>query len=113
MTRFRGLPRSLRVGLIALALVAGFAGYVWAQGVGIFSRSPCSALTSPVVGQTFCFDQTNNGLSVYTGSWLPLIGTGPSNNVIVDATSVRVTATSFQLNSSMTLANNLYYAGLT
>src|SRR5439155_11684682 len=68
MARLRGLPRSLRVGLIALALVAGVAGYVWAQGVGIFSRSLCTSLTSPVAGQTFCFEQSTNTLKFYTGA---------------------------------------------
>src|SRR5438132_902762 len=68
MARLRGLPRSLRVGLIALALVAGVAGYVWAQGVGIFSRNLCTSLTSPVAGQTFCFEQSTNTLKFYTGA---------------------------------------------
>src|SRR5947209_674311 len=45
---------------------------VHAQGVGIFSRPDCTAITSPVVGQTFCFDQTANKLKVWNGTvWLP------------------------------------------
>lgn len=72
MTRFRRLPRSIRTGLIVLALLAGFAGYVWAQGVGIFSRTLCTSLTAPVSGQTVCFDQTANAWKVLTpgGVWV-------------------------------------------
>jgi hypothetical protein len=42
----------------------------WAQGVGIFSRATCneSNLTGPVVGQTWCFDQTAQKLTVWNGS---------------------------------------------
>lgn len=59
----------------------------WAQGVGIFSRQSCTTITNPVVGQTFCFDQSTNGLSLYTSSgWLPVVGMGVQNLIIASST---------------------------
>src|SRR5882724_10040729 len=71
MTRLRRLPRSIRLSLILAALGLGVVTYAWAQGVGIFSRAVCTTLTAPVVGQTFCFDQTANVLKYWDGtSWI-------------------------------------------
>src|SRR5437660_2042653 len=88
MARFRGLPRSLRLGFLALALLGGLTTYVWAQGVGIFSRSLCTSLTSPVAGQTFCFEQSTNTLKFYTGAatapWVNITATESSVNNVRD-----------------------------
>lgn len=39
-----------------------------AQGVGILQRASCDTITSPVTGQTWCFDQTARVLKVWNGS---------------------------------------------
>src|SRR5437899_10374708 len=56
-----------------------------AQGVGIYQRSDCTVITAPVTGQTWCFDQTQQALKVWTGSAFAtavLVNTaGPSTTV--------------------------------
>lgn len=65
--------RVLAAGACSALVLA--AALVYAQGVGIFSRSVCTQITSPVVGQTFCFDQTANVLKVWNGSvWVEAAG---------------------------------------
>ena len=82
MTRLRRPPRSI---LIALALL--LPALVWAQ-VGIFVSKPavpCSTAdaryTTPVVGQTFCFDSVQNALMVWNGSNWVRLGTDQVANV--------------------------------
>src|SRR2546425_10020300 len=55
----------------------------WAQGVGIFSRTLCTSLTSPVVGQTFCFEGTTNTLKVWNGTtWVAGAGTSAALGIV-------------------------------
>lgn len=44
------------------------------SGVGVFESTDCTTITAPVIGKTFCFDQTANTLKIWTGApgWVPL-----------------------------------------
>jgi hypothetical protein len=77
--------------LIVLGLIVGYvACFLFdltradAQGVGVFgtsatgTRTNCTQITSPVAGQTWCFDQSTSTLQAWTGTvWTPItIATG-------------------------------------
>src|SRR6267142_4569936 len=89
MARLGRLSRSVKLGLIVLALLAPV--LAWAQ-VGIFvSRPaiPCSTADAryavPVAGQTFCFDSVSNTLKVWNGTtWVSigLTSSGTNPNVV-------------------------------
>ena len=69
---------------LALLLVVVSVSMAGAQGVGIFSRTDCTTLTSPVSGSTGCLDTTRGVWLNYDGTdWQSdvaraLSGTGPS-----------------------------------
>ena len=64
----------------------------YGQGVGIYSRSDCTTITSPVAGQTWCFDQTARTLRVYTGSaWATVtLGNATPQTMIVGTSTETV-----------------------
>src|SRR5437899_5759912 len=56
-----------------------------AQGVGILSRTLCTAITAPVAGQTFCFEQSTNTLKFWTGAqWVQATATQSGVNNVRD-----------------------------
>lgn len=57
-----------------------------AQGVGIYMRTDCTALTGAVQGQTVCFDSTFNKWKAYNGTtWIDLIvATTTTGQIITD-----------------------------
>jgi hypothetical protein len=105
------MDRTTRLLLVLIAgIILGFLACfgVWlvgppipadAQGVGVFgtaatgTRTNCAQITSPVQGQTFCFNQSTNELMVYNGAFfapvtasaavanISLVGAGQANLV--------------------------------
>ncbi len=86
------MQRHLLIVLASILLSSAIA----AAQVGIFSRSDCATLTSPVVGQTFCFDQTANQIKSWSGgAWRTIVQTTdniPALTAVVNGTGVGVSS---------------------
>lgn len=64
-------PNGMWVPWLVLLMVLLIPFPVSAQGAGIWSRLNCTEITSPVNGETFCFDQTLNALFIRSGgAWV-------------------------------------------
>lgn len=54
--------------LVSLIILMTLAGPVFGQGgAGLFIRSDCDLITTPVTGKSWCFDSTNNQLKYWSG----------------------------------------------
>lgn len=90
------MRRLLSLGLVLL-IALGVVLPAGSQGPGLFVRSDCTTITSPVTGQTWCFDSTNNVLKFWSGSAFTTYPTATTPISIGTARVTYVSATSIQL----------------
>jgi len=84
--------------LLALALLL-LPSTVAAQGIGLFIRGDCDAITSPVTGSSWCFEASSLAISVWDGAqWVSVTG-GSSGGAPPTAAFILQTANGFLPNA--------------